>query len=39
MQVDKDIENARLFIKGNIVDSKEYRPVKLFTGVSLKTFK
>lgn len=39
MQVEKDIEIAREFIKGNTIKSNEYRRVRLFTSVSLKHFK
>ena len=39
MQVEKDIVVARDFIEGNVYEKTGYRPVKLFSDQSLKSFK
>lgn len=39
MQVEKDIVVARDFIEGNVYEKTGYRPVKLFSNQSLKSFK
>ena len=38
MQVEKDIVVARDFIEGNVYEKTGYRPVKLFSDQSLKSF-